>query len=365
MNAEQQDSPRGDTAHEAPPGTDAPVDLATIAKAMVLPLFFVVMFALCYVSAFHNPAPHDMRLTIVGPGSSAAAVASGLEQGSPGAFDVATSTDLDGALERLADRDVQGVIELGSPVVAHVASGASATVAQTVQSVAAPLAQQTGTTVTVDDIAPVTGGDATGMGLFYFMVVCSIAGYLTVTVLSQLAPNMTLRRQLGILGAMSVALTLIAFAVSSIFTGTYGAGAGGLTALLLIGVLYTFTIGIVAVLLNRLLGQAAIMAVMMVAIFLNFPSAGGAIAPSMLPAAWEAVHSFWIGSGAIQAMQSVIYFGGNGAGHGLLILAGWLAVAAAGLAITVRRTSRHTSDAAGKARAAAAEAPDREPVPVR
>ncbi|GAA4819222.1 hypothetical protein [Tomitella cavernea] len=93
MNAEQHDSPRGDTAreadyaeiladdieavaptlgehrpaHEAPPGTDAPVSLATIARAMVFPLFFVVMFALCYVSAFHNPAPHDMRLTISAP----------------------------------------------------------------------------------------------------------------------------------------------------------------------------------------------------------------------------------------------------------------------------------------------------------
>ncbi|QDQ98145.1 ABC transporter permease [Tomitella fengzijianii] len=352
--------------HEAPPGVDAPVSLSTIAKAMIFPVFFVVMFALCYISAFHNPTPHDMHLSIVGPQQQASAVAAGIEQGSPGSFDITATSDLGGALDGLASRDIQGVIELGSPMTVHIASGASATVAQVVQGVASPLAESMGTTVQTDDIAPLTDGDATGMGLFYFMIVCSIAGYLTVTVLAQLAPRMKMRRMLGILGVMSVALTLIAFGVASIFTGTFGATAAGLTVMLLVGVLYTFTIGLVAVVLNKILGQAAIMAVMTIAIFMNFPSAGGAIAPSMLPAAWEAVHSFWIGSGAVQAMQSVIYFGGNGLGQGLLILFGWLAVSAAALALVVWRARAKGSDAAGGTGAvvSGAHAPEREPVAV-
>ncbi len=363
---EYEDALAGDIAAVAPAATvghehqprheaaaPAPVSLGTIAKAMVFPVFFVVMFALCYISAFHNPTPHDMRLSIVGPQQQAAAVATGIEQASPGSFDVTATTDLGGALDGLAARDVQGVIELGSPMTVHVASGAGASVAQVVEGVAQPLAQQAGTTVEVADIAPLTGGDATGMGLFYFVIICSIAGYLTVTVLAQLAPGMPLRRMLGILGVMSVGLTLIAFGVASIFTGTFGATAAGLTVMLLVGVLYTFTIGLVAVLLNKLLGQAAIMAVMMVAIFMNFPSAGGAIAPSMLPAAWEAIHSFWIGSGAVQSMQSVIYFGGTGLGHGLLILFGWLAVTAVLLALVQLR--RRTKAVAPAADAAPAE----------
>ncbi|WP_139191206.1 hypothetical protein [Rhodococcus tukisamuensis] len=217
---------------------------------------------------------------------------------------------------------------------------------QTVEQVAQPLADASGSTLVVEDVAPLGTGDTTGMGLFYFLVVCTIGGYLSVMVFSQLAARMPLRRQLGIVAVMSVLLTVVAFAVSTAFVGGYGATTAGLTVLLLIGIAYTFAVGLVAILLNKLAGQAAIFLIMTFAIFVNFPSAGGAMPASFLPGFWHALHGFWIGSGAMQSMRSVIYFGGAGLGGGLTILGGWIAASAALLAILqVRSASRPASDA--------------------
>lgn len=37
-----------------------------------MPLFFIVMFCVCYVAAFHAPAPHDVPIGIVGDAPEAA-----------------------------------------------------------------------------------------------------------------------------------------------------------------------------------------------------------------------------------------------------------------------------------------------------
>ncbi|SDD76394.1 hypothetical protein [Rhodococcus tukisamuensis] len=64
----------------APPN----VPLVAIAKAMLFPLFFVVMFALCYISAFHAPTPQDVKLALVGPTQQTSRVADQIAQHSPG-----------------------------------------------------------------------------------------------------------------------------------------------------------------------------------------------------------------------------------------------------------------------------------------
>lgn len=331
------------------------VPLVIIAKAMLFPLFFVVMFALCYISAFHAPTPHDMKLTLVGPAQQTALVADQLAQESPGSFDISTTTELSTALEDLGTQQIAGAIELGPTITAHIASGGGITQAQTVEQVARPIAEATGTTMAVEDASPLGATDNTGMGLFYFMIVCTIGGYLTVMVLSQVAANMPLRRTLKIVAGMSMFLAVVAFAVSSIFVGGYGATAAGLTVLLLVGIVYTFAVGLVALLMNKLAGQSAIFLIMTIAIFLNFPSAGGAIPASFLGSFWQAINSFWIGSGAMQSMRSVIYFGGSGLGSGLAILGGWLAVTALLLWVVEARLRRRPAVAgAGHAPALAA-----------
>ncbi len=92
-----------------------------------------------------------------------------------------------------------------------------------------------------------------------------------------------------------------------------------------------------SILVNRVFGKAAIMVVMVLMIFVNFPSAGGAFPADFLPGFWSALSHFWIGAGAVDATRSIVYFGGTGVGHGLLVIGGWFVVTAALLGLTQLR----------------------------
>ncbi len=248
-------------------------------------------------------------------------------------FDIVATANAADALSRIDNRDAIGAIEIGDAVTAHIATGAGASTVSVVSSLAHSVAEQTGgQQVTVIDSAPVTARDSSTVGLFYFLIVCTLGGYLTITVLSQVAPRMRLREQYSILAGAAILTPLIAFGITSIFMHAFGgASFGQILQLLGISMVYTFTVGAVSILLNRLLGQAAIFAVLTVLVFINFPSSGGAIPVSFLPGFWQHIHSFWLGSAAMEPIRSVIYFSGNGAGPHLLVLGGIWLVAALGL----------------------------------
>jgi hypothetical protein len=53
----------------------------------------------------------------------------------------------------------------------------------------------------------------------------------------------------------------------------------------------------------------------------------------MLPAFWHVLNRFWIGASASDAFRGIVYFGGQGAGTGVLKLLAWFAVGAVLLAL--------------------------------
>jgi len=311
-----------------------------IVESMVFPLFFAVMFALCYVSAFHNPAPRGVEVVMVGPEAATTALVDRLAPTVGDKFDLETATDAAAALDRLQNREIAGVIELGPTMDVHIASAEGTMRVQAVEGLAQPLAAAQGVEMNTIDHAPLAADDPTGTGLFYLVMVCTIVGYLTITVLSQVAPRLKLRQQIGVLGAMSVIGVLAAYLISSIFVGFYGASFAANLAMLGVVVAYTIVVGLVSILVNRVFGKAAIMVVMVLMIFVNFPSAGGAFPADFLPGFWSGLSHFWIGAGAVDAVRSIIYFGGTGVGHGLLVLGGWLVVAVALLGLTQLRASK-------------------------
>ena len=113
-------------------------------------------------------------------------------------------------------------------------------------------------------------------------MVCTIVGYLTITVLSQVVPRMRSRQQFSVLGVMSAFGTLLAYLVSAILVGFYGASFAANLAMLAVAFAYTVIVGLVSILVNRIFGKAAIMVVMVLMFFVNFPSTGGRV-PCRLP----------------------------------------------------------------------------------
>ncbi len=103
------------------------------------------------------------------------------------------------------------------------------------------------------------------------------------------------------------------------------------------GALYVLIVAMIARGLQVILGPAAILAFVAIFVMLNFPSAGGAVSPVLLPTFWHVVNRFWIGADAFDAFRSIIYFGGQGVGTDVLKLLAWLAVGVVLLALPAWR----------------------------
>eukprot|EP01133_Synstelium_polycarpum_P026765 gene26765-32205_t len=136
---------------------------------------------------------------------------------------------------------------------------------------------------------------------------------------------------------------MVSYFVSAIFVGFYEASFVENLGLLAVIFTYTFTVGLVSILANRVFGKTAIMIVMLLMIFLNFPSAGAAFPADFLPGFWSGLSHFWIGAGAMDAARSIVYFGSTGIGHGLLILGGWLLLTVVLLVLTHLRKPTPTT----------------------
>lgn len=329
--------------------------LLRVLPAFVMPLFFVVFFPLAFGSAIHNPAPNDLSLTIAGPAQVVTGIATKLDD--QAAF-AATQTDVPSeARASVERRDAAGAIRI-DPVAAdtnssdaaqqrftvttYVANGGGRLAASAVQAVGDQVAKQLGTTAKTVDVAPLSKEDSVGTSLFYLLVYSSLAGYLVIIVLMQVAPKAKLATRFAVIGASAIAAPILTFAMASIFVGDYGASFGTVVSVLAIDALYVFTVGNIAILAQQFLGNAATIAIMGLVVFLNFPSGGGAIPHDMLPTFWQHVHDTYFGAGAYESFRSLIYFGGNGVGRWLPQLAAWTAgLLLVNLVVHLTKTTRH------------------------
>ncbi|UFS58193.1 hypothetical protein [Subtercola endophyticus] len=291
-----------------------------------MPLFFLVAFSLCYVSATHAPSPHDMGLTIAGPAAVTEQLTDAVNDKAAGAFDITQTTDAAAARESVANRDSVGAVIIdGATVTVVVASAGSRLAAQVVESVATPIATQLGATVTVDDVAPLPADDPSGTVLFFYLIICTIGAFLSITVISQAIRKGSLRSKLFTAVGAGIVVPVLGFAMISLFVDfgvTFGTAAGVIG----VGMIYTFTVALLATLFTLLLGQAAVLAEILFLVALNFPSAGGSVPMSMLPPFWQVVHNTWVGAGGLEAMRSILYFDGAQAGRWILQLLIWLVV---------------------------------------
>ena len=61
--------------------------------AMLIPLFFVVMFALCIIGTYHKPHPNGIKVAVVGPAAQTAPLRAGLAKAAGSAFDISQVGD--------------------------------------------------------------------------------------------------------------------------------------------------------------------------------------------------------------------------------------------------------------------------------
>jgi len=334
----------------------------TLIAVIAMPLFFLLAFTICYVSASHSPAPHDLALTIAGPEATTEQIADSIEEEAEGGFTVTQTTSVSDAREAVEKRDAVGAIVVeGSTVTTVIASGGGRLASAVVENVGQQVAAELGTEVTVEDVAPLSPDDPGGSVLFFFLVVCTVGAFLTITAISQVFPKARTRTLIASAAGAAVFAPIIGFSMISVFVD-FGGTFGETAAVIGVGMIYAFTVGVFATLFTRIAGQGGIFLVILFLIALNFPGAGGSAPESMLPPFWQVIHNSWLGSGAFEWMRGILFFGGEGIGRWAVQLLIWtvVGVVLTGLVAIVQK--RRAASVAVESTAATETAA--EPVPV-
>jgi hypothetical protein len=270
-----------------------------------------------------------------------APVRAGLARVGGSAFSVSSVATVAAATHAVRHRDVVAAFvpsaNLRRPSTVIVARAGGRLVATVTETFLRDVTAARGGQLVVRDLRPLPAGDPIGIGVFMFMIVCTICGYLAVTLLFTVAPDLSPRRRYPIIAAMAVLVPAIAYLIGGLGFGTYTGSFGTVLAFIGVGALYVFVIGLITRLLQVLLGPPALFASLAIFVFLNIPSLGATYTRNILPGFWRFLNHFWIGAETTDAARSILYFGGQDVAGDLLRLLAWTAAIVALLLLPVSR----------------------------
>jgi len=314
-------------------------------SAMLIPIFFVIAFAICIIGTYHKPHPNGIKVGVVGPAAQTAQLRAGIEKAAGSAFDVSSVATVAGATHAVRQRDLNAAFvptaDPQQPATLIVAGAAGRIVATAVERLARTVTESQGAQLAVRDVRPLPPGDAIGVGVFMFMIVCTICGYLAVTLLFTVAPALHPGRRYAIIAAIAVLIPTLAYLIGGLGFGTYTGSFGTILAFIGVGALYVFVIGLITRLLQVLLGPPALFVALAIFVFLNIPSLGATYTREVLPGFWQFLNHFWIGAETTDAERSILYFGGQSVGTDLLRLLAWTGVIVGLLLLPVSRNQSH------------------------
>jgi hypothetical protein len=310
-------------------------------SAMLIPIFFVIAFAICIIGTYHKPHPNGIKVGVVGPAAQTAQLRAGIEKAAGSAFDVSSVATVAEAARAVRQRDLNAAFvptaDPQQPATLIVAGAAGRIVATAAERLARSVTESQGTQLAVRDVRRLPAGDEIGVGVFMFMIVCTICGYLAVTLLFTVAPALHPGRRYAIIAAIAVLIPTLAYLIGGLGFGTYSGSFGTILAFIGVGALYVFVIGLITRLLQVLLGPPALFVALAIFVFLNIPSLGATYTSEVLPGFWQFLNHFWIGAETTDAERSILYFDGQGVGTDLLRLLAWTGVIVGLLLLPVSR----------------------------
>ena len=313
--------------------------------AMLIPLFFVVMFAVCIIGTYHKPHPNGIKVGVVGPTPLTAQLRADVERQAGSAFDISQVATVVQATHDVRQRDLNAAFvptaNPAQPATLIIASANGRIVATAAETLARGITATQGQQLAVHEVRPLPSGDEIGLGIFLFLVVCTITGYITPTVLETVVPALPANRRYPIIAVTSILISTLAYLIGGLGYGAYTGSFGTILAFIGVGALYTFTVGLGTRLFQVLLGPTGIFASLAIFVFLNIPSLGATYTASVLPSFWRFLNHFWIGAATVNAERGILYFGGQGVGMHMLKLLAWTAVIVVMLLLPVSRKLEH------------------------
>jgi hypothetical protein len=316
-------------------------------SALLVPIFFAALFALCIIGVYHRPHPKDIKVAVVGPPAQTAPVQAGLSRAGGAAFDIRLAATVAGATHAVRQRDLDAALvptaDPRRPATAIVATGGGRLVAKASEDFLRAAVATQGGRLVVRDVRPLAPGDALGVGIFMFMIVCTIGGYIVATVLLTVAPDLRPGRRYPLIAAAAIVIPTLVYLIGGLGFGTYTGSFGTILAFIGVGAFYTFVVAAVTRLLQPLLGPPALFVSLTIFVFLNIPSLGATYTRPLLPGFWQFIHDFWLGASAVDAERGLLYFGGLDVGAALLRMLAWTAVVVALVLIPLSRPRLRSS----------------------
>jgi ABC-type multidrug transport system permease subunit len=296
-----------------------------VASILWFPFFLAVAMSLLFVAPLAHPAPHNMRIGVVGTGASE--LQSTLDKAQPGGF-IVESLSSTNAESAVRENHVAAAITTGTKPQVLVASSAGATRVSFLEGFLPSVVD-----AEFDDIAPSAIGDKTGTGVFFYTLPIGVVAMVSAIVLLQLGA-WSYRRRLAAVTVVAAFTSIVTFAVAAAHQVIPVTGS---SALLMLG-----TFALVQAIGWTLTGAAEFVKQFPVPIALTFvlvlgvPTAGAPVTPDMLPAVLGAVNQVMPLGQFVSLVRSLAYGVGSPL-HPTIVLLAWLAVGALLIYLAERR----------------------------
>ncbi|MEJ2862507.1 carboxypeptidase-like regulatory domain-containing protein [Actinomycetospora flava] len=358
------DSPETEQKPAAAPELSPEMKRSNVRFALTLPLFFMIMFPLCYITALHLPVPHDLPVAVVGAG--AASFVATAAPALAGRFTLIPVDTPQQATDMIFQQTVKAAYVTappGEPAQMLVAGADGRVMTQLVPTVFQPFAAQAGNTIQTVDVAPLAPGDGNGIGLMFFMLIVSIVGFMTANILGNAAYFLPMRTRVAISAGVAVLTPIVLFLFMGPWLQILQGTAGEIVGVIALGAVTSFTVGLTTTALVAFLGKWALFPGMLVFVFLNIPSSNSAYPAEIVPPIFGWLSEWHLGAAFVDSVRAILYLDDAGLGGHLLVIGLWLLAAVALITVAARRT-RTTSttdedeahDEPGPADAAAAGA---------
>lgn len=290
----------------------------TLVRTLWFPAFMFTGFLVCYLLPFHNPTPHHVKVAV--PGAAAQPLQRALDKSLPGGFDVVQVDSAAHARDAVTDRDaIAGYVPGPGDPTLYAAKADGYSLESVLQKTFTVVAQDSGGTLQLKEVAPTAAGDGLGTGLFYVVLSCTIPAYVMVMMLLR-ATDFGRRKKIVTLAVAGAVLALIAYGVARWMNVIPDDPLAILFLFLMSQAVSQTSLALVPFVKQYLPGAA-----MGLFVLLSMPSSGGAIPVQMVPGFFRALHPFMPMGNLIEALRGLFYFQSKGIVVHVLVICAWIA----------------------------------------
>lgn len=318
------------------------IPLKFLLPALLFPLFLAFAYPASFLASFSGPSPHHMEIAVVAdssdPDSAAKAeeIVQGLKIQAGSAVDATTVTSAADARDQVENLEVRAAYDPATGNAYVASAGSVSATSLGAEPVLQQVAEQAGTGYTVVDLKAPEPKDTTAGSFMYLIFGAMIGGFVTATMIFNMAPNIRWWKKLAVIGAMA---TVAAVAGTTIMWGFYGIYSGHILQAALIAALTFLAVSVFQLGLNSVIGMAGLIPGMLLFIIFGIPASGIAIATDMLPGFYQMLHHILPTGAAGDLMRSVLYFDGHEIGTPVMTLLLWIVMGLGMLWINSLRSS--------------------------